>query len=493
MDYNKLRKRIDDMMEYESDAYFASIIIDKSVSDKLFDYQIFHVLNIITAIRSNNHVLDGSDTGTGKTFTSIAVCAQTGMKPAIIGPKIGAQNWRLVCKLFNVTPLFIASYESIKNGKCYDQNGETVDCEHITVTKTEAGKKITAEYKWKLPANTVIIFDEVHRCKNQTTKNGKLLLSTKDNFTHINKHHYTERRRNPHHDTPIPKVLMLSATLSDTPDSFHIFGYMLGFYKFVRNGRNWINGMIREDMNNIVSSSQQSSINRTIYPFKGSRMRIQELGDKFPKNQVSANCYSIDKKQQAEVNKAFATIDKWNTKLKQNDTENDKNILTELVRARQALEKMKIPIFIELIDEHIENGYSVVVFVNFNETLDRLADHYDTHCVIYGNVTEPNRQYNITEFQANRQKIIICNIKAASSAISLHDIHGVPRVSLISPPLSATDLKQALGRIHRAGSKSPALQRIIYCANTCEEVICNRIKEKLHFMDKLNDDDLILK
>ena len=40
MDYNKLRKRIDDMMEYESDAYFASIVINKSVSDKLFDYQI---------------------------------------------------------------------------------------------------------------------------------------------------------------------------------------------------------------------------------------------------------------------------------------------------------------------------------------------------------------------------------------------------------------------------------------------------------------------
>jgi len=70
-------------------------------------------------------------------------------------------------------------------------------------------------------------------------------------------------------------------------------------------------------------------------------------------------------------------------------------------------------------------------------------------------------------------------------------LHGVPRVSIISPSFRSDQLAQALSRIHRAGAKTPAFQRIIYCAGTCEEIICNRLKEKLKFMAKLNDNDLI--
>jgi hypothetical protein len=75
--------------------------------------------------------------------------------------------------------------------------------------------------------------------------------------------------------------------------------------------------------------------------------------------------------------------------------------------------------------------------------------------------------------------------------ISLHDLYGIPRVSLISPPWSSTQLIQNIGRISRAGAKTPALQRLIYCAKTCEEVICNRLKEKLKFLSKINDNDLV--
>jgi len=87
--------------------------------------------------------------------------------------------------------------------------------------------------------------------------------------------------------------------------------------------------------------------------------------------------------------------------------------------------------------------------------------------------------------------LILCNIKVGSVGLSFHDKYGVPRVSLISPSCSSIDLTQALGRIYRAGAKTPALQRIVFCANTYEENICENIKEKLNFMSKLNDDDLM--
>lgn len=78
-----------------------------------------------------------------------------------------------------------------------------------------------------------------------------------------------------------------------------------------------------------------------------------------------------------------------------------------------------------------------------------------------------------------------------AEGISLHDLHGRPRISLISPNFQARTLIQALGRISRVGAVTPALQRLIYCAGTCEETICNRLKEKLLFLSKLNDNDLL--
>jgi hypothetical protein len=56
---------------------------------------------------------------------------------------------------------------------------------------------------------------------------------------------------------------------------------------------------------------------------------------------------------------------------------------------------------------------------------------------------------------------LICGL-----GISLHDIHGDhQRVSLINFPDTASSLIQALGRTHRSGAKTPALQRIIFVAN----------------------------
>ena len=90
------------------------------------------------------------------------------------------------------------------------------------------------------------------------------------------------------------KVLLVSATLSDTPQSFNIFGYVLGLYNNMRNANGWIKGMIREDLC-YIGSNPINSISKAIYPKKGSRVQISELGLDFPDNQISADCYKLNK------------------------------------------------------------------------------------------------------------------------------------------------------------------------------------------------------
>jgi len=453
MDYDRLHKRIDDMLKYESDNYLVNINLKKEISDKLYDYQHFHIFNLLTAFRSHNILLDGSDTGTGKTYTAIAICKQLNLKPLIITPKTIIPIWKDVCNYFKVKPLLIINYELVKNGKCY-----YIECINVD------NKNNKYIYNWKLPRNSIIIFDEVHRCKNYKSKNGQLLMST----------------------LKCPKVLMLSATVSDTPKTFNIFGYMLGFYKNLRRGRNWINGMLREDNNYVGTTVKVSAINKNIYPYRGSRMKIIEIGNKFPKNQIVAECYYLDKDKQIEVNSSFDQI-----YMKMNILKGNKSgILADIIKARQKIELLKIPIIIDLVNQYLENNYSVVIFINFIKTLECLKKEFSNCCIVHGTQTIDERKKNISLFQENKSNVIICNIKI-QEGISLHDKYGIPRVSIISPSFSSIDLKQSLGRIHRADSKTPALQRIVYCANTCEEIICKKVKAKLEFISKLNDDDLI--
>src|SRR3990167_2120909 len=101
------------------------------------------------------------------------------------------------------------------------------------------------------------------------------------------------------------------------------------------------------------------------------------------------------------------------------------------------------------------------------ETLNLLAEQLKTKTLIHGEQSAKERDKNIDDFQSDRERIIIANIRAGGIGISLHDVNGNhPRVSLISPTQSATNLIQALGRIHRSGGKSKSLQRIIFAANT---------------------------
>lgn len=139
------------------------------------------------------------------------------------------------------------------------------------------------------------------------------------------------------------------------------------------------------------------------------------------------------------------------------------------------------------------DGKSVVCFVNFRQTLEALLNKMEKHNPIYiaGDQSASDREDSINAFQSNAHHFLVCQIAAGGVGVSLHDLHGRPRVSLISPTYSAIDLKQALGRIHRSGSKSPALQYILFAANSVEEEVSQSVRRKLRNIDLLNDGDFV--
>ena len=461
MNVDKLHKRMNYLFKYEDDKYFLSIDLSKFISNRLLNYQYLHLFNLITAFHYNRIIIDGSDTGTGKTYTAIALCKHLNLKPLVICPKILISNWNTVCQYFQVEPYSIVNYETIKNGFYYNDVGYKKEADFLDISK-ESGKR----FKWKIPHNVLIIFDEVHRCRNKNTINSQLLLSTFDQ-----------------------KVLLISATISDTPENFFIFGYMLKMYK----NRKELNTLINESINNSIQTNNKSLLHDLIFPNKGSRMDIKELGDQFPSNQIEVNSYLIESSKIEAINKAFRDIDENTLKLRSTSSEAGKVILAEITKSRQLVEDIKLGIIRDLVMDYRGNKFSIVIFVNYVESVKKLATMLKVNCLAYGELSKNEVSANIEKFQNNEEDIIICTFRTGGLGINLHDLYGKQRVSIISPSFSSTDLIQALGRIYRSGSVSPAIQKIVYCANTCEQVICNRLKEKINFLSSVNDSDLTIK
>ena len=458
--------------------------MDPEITDRLISYQLPHMLQLKESMSINDCILDASDTGTGKTYTALALCKSTKKKPFVICPKSVIPSWLSVAKHFDMDIFGIANYELLKGCKYYTPDLEKVKCPYMDKIRTPSkpsenenkSQKTTKKYfKFYLPSDVMVIFDEAHRCKNYKSITSKLLLSIKETGC---------------------KILLLSATITDKIICFKPFGVVFGFYDDVKQYNVWLRRQIK--MNTIKYKNNKKDIaggditldiiHHNIFPNKGSRMKISELGDLFPKNRIVSQSYLC--KDYDKVQENYDIINEALEDLKDQYLRTE--ALGKIIKARQKIEMYKVPIFIDLAEEALDSKYSVVFFVNYVETMNLLAHHLKTDCLIHGGQNMDERQSCIDDFQANRRNVLIAIMQAGGVGISLHDIHGGhPRMSLISPTWTGQDIKQALGRIHRAGSKSPALQKIVYCAGTYEDTLCKIIAAKINTISAINDGDLL--
>jgi len=213
------------------------------------------------------------------------------------------------------------------------------------------------------------------------------------------------------------------------------------------------------------------------------------LGDKFPLNQFYAQSYVASDPD--KISQLYAEIAVHMAELKKKQSK-DNHHLARIQKLRQEIEMRKVPIFIEQANIFLDDNKSVVIFVNFLETLKILKAKLNIKCVIQGGQKLAERMGYIEMFQSNQERIIICQMRSGGVGISLHDLRGGhSRAVLINFPNSASDLLQALGRAYRAETKTPVLQRIIFVANVeYEKTIMENINKKLANISAINDGDL---
>ena len=397
--------------------------------------------------------LDSSDPGTGKTWKTCFLARMLGLDIAVVCPKAILRVWEEVAAKVGVRVTHVTNYEKLRIGK------------------TPLGKWASKrKFQWTLPANCLLVIDEVHRAKGADTQNCRMVMAIRDCGV---------------------KALLLSATAAQNPLEMKALGYLLGLH----NGRDFLhwckdNGCRKGYFGGYEYAGGPEGLTRIWASMRSRtvRTRVADLGDAFPANRIetlpleTGEADAIDRAILEELNELASGAE------------------TELVaglRARQKAEYLKAKAIGQLAEDLVAEGRSVAIFVCFRETLRALEpvatklNGEDVPCRIQGGQSEDERQAAIDAFQQDRARVILCMIQAGGVGLSLHDVNGTfPRVALICPTFSATDLRQSLGRIHRAGAKSAAQQFIVFAAGTIEETVRSRVEGKLANIDLLNDGDL---
>lgn len=460
--------------------------------NKLRPWQVAPAATLLDILQGSNAV-DLSDCGCGKTAHAAHVIASLKLPTLVIAPKIARTSWQRMLELFG-TSASITNWEAVTvgntpygvwekpvtaatRGKFYFQcqncqrkyqadevpdrcyaTGNGIHCFSKKPLKHKRGQFSFA------PQVKFVVFDEAQRATAIKSLNAELVIAARKQQI---------------------KTLGLSATLATTPLQFRAWGYSLGlfdnpdaaFFSWSRRhgcgkllalpGWRWLAGVERQ-------RDIMAAINRDILPSRGVRLTTASIPG-FQSRTVDAELYDIADPE--KIDALYAELAGLNA-------------LTEQLRVRQALELLKVDIAVELCNDAVEKGISCAIFVSFSATLAELRKRLKCDCYIDGTQTATERQRCLDDFQANRAHVIVANSKAGGSSCDLHDLHGRPRLGLIFPSFSITELLQICGRLHRDGALSEARYRMLLVANTVEENIKKALDCKGANLSALNDSDL---
>ncbi len=433
----------------------------------LYDWQAAHAEKLTNLLRTSGVALDASDTGTGKTYIALSVVAAYNHPFMVICPKAVIPKWIDLCKEAKLAPVAIMNVEKLKRSRFVAMIHKNL-------------------WVWTgLEQGTLIVFDEAHLFGGIDTANAAILYGTRA--------------------AGLP-VLALSATIANSPLRLRALGCLMGLFKTWSGFWSWSlqhgaeeltivtwRGGTRKSQRTIQFIPEHASAQegvKKVYESvfsaqKGFRLKSGESPG-FPENRVVVERLAYSKT--SEIRRAY-------DEAKEAIESHHGQVITSTLALRQTIESLRVPDLVDMTVLLVEE-YSVVVFLNFRESMRLFKEQWQQHnpkgylSVIIGEQSSEEREQERLMFQFNKARVCICTYGAGGLGLDLHDLNGRPRISLLNPTWSAVQMVQALGRIHRAGSKSPAIQKLLYAAGTVEEDVASRVENALNNLSLLQDGDV---
>ncbi len=446
----------------------------------LLEPQKEHAIKLLNSLHLNGVAFDSSQTGTGKTYVASWIAKNFNAPVVVICPKVVKSAWDTVLTLFGIKAEVVINYEKLTRGNTphYKYNVK----EYNKATNWWESKGITVNF----PKNALVVVDECHKCKGLTSLNGEMLTVLK---------------------TSGYNVLVLSATAATNVTEMKSFGYLMNLHGG-SNFRNFCtkNGVTYNQYGAMVWDSSLancqmglSNIHDTLYNVVNlaSRMTRDMFGNIFADNRISADAFDMGSNTE-KINLVYEQMQDELDNLDERSKNYKEHHFAIMMKARRKTELFKVPTMVDWIEDMFDEGISPVVFINFQDTLaaiekriTKLKKFDGMIARVVGGQSEKQRNTDVDAFQSDKKRVMLVNMAAGNLGLGLHDLNGkYPRMSLINSNWSAFQLVQSLGRIHRAGGKTPCIQKLLFAAGTIEDRQRQRVDTKIKNIDLLNDGDL---
>ena len=469
----------------------------------LLEPQKDHTIRLADSIFYNGIAADLSETGCGKTFCAAAVARNFDGPIVVVGPKQILRKWKEILNKFGKEAVCYINFEKLCRGNTiwlkYRKSAKNPVDKAMTESATKKFRKFHPDEKAAkyfnavlyFPAGALVIADEIHRCKGTNSLQAGFLMSLK-------RQGY--------------KTLVLSATAACSPLDMRAFGYavnliptpeMKEYKRFCLESGAEETGhygaMTFDDVDD-KSRRKMASVHHHLFNHHkiASRLTREDMGALFPENEII--CDALDMGPNSDrIQQAYDVMELDIARLEKQTANYSAHVFAVIMKARRTIEMLKVPTMVEKIEDLVDEGKSVVVFVSFTETIEAIKTRLE-HArrfrdknligLIYGERTQNQRDRDIDDFQADQKRVMIVNLQCAES-IGLHDVTGrYPRAAIINPSFSTIKVLQANGRQHRQGGMSKTLTFFIFADRTYENRICEKISGKLDNIQMLNNGDL---
>ena len=449
----------------------AAIIKDNSVKDVVIDYSKYsnrppleHQKEAIQKLVENKKFILADDMGLGKTTSTIIAALETGAKKVlIICPATLKINWKREIENYSDKPIYIAE------GKNFNTDADFVITNYDIIKNFHDPKK-KDESQILLSKFDLVIVDEAHYIKNATAQRTKLINDIVKNIDRI-----WLLTGTPMTSRPIDYFNLLS--IIDSPVARNWMAYAIRYcqgYQFNVGGRKiW----------NVTGASNLEELrDRTLgLTLRRLKENVLDLPDKI----ITPVYLRLKSKEYEEVMGEYYD---WYDK----NPEESKSLtvqFSKLTKVRQIIADEKITQTIELAENILEQDKKVIIFCNFTDSLNKIAEHFGKAAVkLNGAMSKPEKQYSVDQFQENPKiKVFVGNIKAAGVGITLTAAEAVIMNDLSFLP---SDHAQSEDRAYRYGQKNNVLVYYPIFENTIEGIIYDILNNKKQVIATVMGDNL---
>ena len=490
--FNKLSVLLDNLQDYEITVTGdMKAFADKKVPNIDFTFKTkpySHQIDGFNYGLTHDRWLLGDEQGLGKTWQVINIALakklERGYKHCLIVCGVNGLKWNWLKEIqthSDESGYILGQYPSnnrIKIGsnkqKLEDLNAIDHIDSYFLITNVESlrDEGIAKRLNDLCKDGTIgmIAIDEVHKCKNPTSQQGKGILKLSA-------------------DT---MIAMTGTPLMNNPLDLYIILKWLGFehhsfYQFknhycIMGGYGGYQIVGYQHLDELEENFRDIMLRRL-------KENVLDLPEK-----VFVNEYVELEGKQAQVYKEVLMDLRMNV----DKIANTPNPLSQLIRLRQATgytgilsntikESAKLDRMEEIIDEAVENGQKVVVFSNWTQITDEVLRRLERHnpAVITGDTKDSDRPVQENKFQNDPTcHVIVGTIGAMGTGLTL--TAGTVEIFLDEPWNMALK-NQAVDRCHRIGAQTNVTIYTLLTKDTIDERINEIVQTKGALSDAIID------